>query len=61
MLRTLYRLYINVYIPEPIQLAKAVASINLPTDPDFENDSIEECLARCLTLPAGQKFTDLFK
>ena len=26
---------------ELIQLAKAVASMNLPTDPDFENDSIE--------------------
>ena len=25
--------------PELIQLAKAVASMNLPTDPDFENDS----------------------
>ena len=43
------------------QLAKAVASMNLPTDSDFENDSIEECLIRCLTLPAGQKLTDPFQ
>ena len=47
--------------PELIQLAKAVASMNLPTDPDFENDSIEECLIRRLTLPAGQKLTDPFQ
>ena len=43
------------------QLAKAVASMNLPTDSDFENDSTEECLIRCLTLPAGQKLTDPFQ
>ena len=35
--------------------------MNLPTDPDFENDSIEECLIRRLTLPAGQKLTDPFQ
>jgi len=47
--------------PELIQLAKAVASMNLPTDPDFENDSIEKCLLRRLTLPAGQKLSDPFQ
>ena len=45
--------------PELMQLAKAVASMNLPTDPDF--DSIEECLIRRLTLSAGQKLTDPFQ
>jgi len=47
--------------PELIQLAKAVASMNLPADPDIENDSIEECLLRRLTLPAGQKLSDPFQ
>ena len=47
--------------PELIRLAKAVASMNLPTDPDFENDCIEECLIRRLTLPAGRKLTDPFQ
>jgi len=47
--------------PELIQLAKAVAGMNLPTDPDFKNDSIEGCLIRCLTLPAGKKLTDPFQ
>ena len=41
--------------PELIQLAKAVAGINSLTDPDFENDFIEECLIRRLTLPLGKK------
>jgi len=26
-----------------IQLAKAIASMDLPTDPDFENDSVDTC------------------
>ena len=47
--------------PELIKLAKAVAGMNLPTDPNFENDSIEECLIRRLTLPAGIKLTDPFQ
>ena len=47
--------------PELIQLARAVASMNLPTDPNFENESIEECLLRRLTLPAGQKLSDPFQ
>ena len=47
--------------PELIRLAKAVASMNLPTDPDFENDCIEECLIRRPTLPAGRKLTDPFQ
>ena len=47
--------------PELIQLAKAVASMNLPTDPFFENDPIDECLARRLTLPAVQKISDPFQ
>ena len=47
--------------PELIHLAKAVAGMNPPTDPDFENDCIEECLTRRLTLPAGRKLTDPFQ
>ena len=47
--------------PELIHLAKAVAGMNPPTDPDFENDSIEECLIRRLTLPLGKKLTDPFQ
>jgi len=44
-----------------IQLAKAIASMDLPTDPDFENDSVDTCLLRHLTLPAGQKMPDPFQ
>ena len=47
--------------PELIRLSKAVASMNLPTDPDFENDCIEEFLIRRLTSPAGRKLTDPFQ
>ena len=47
--------------PELIHLAKAVAGMNPPTDPDFENDSIEECLIRRLTLPLGKKLTHPFQ
>ena len=46
---------------ELIHLAKVVASMNLPTEPDFENDSIDTCLLRRLTLPAGQKIPDPFQ
>ena len=35
--------------------------MDLPTDPDFENESINECLSRRLTLPAGQKILDPFQ
>ena len=35
--------------------------MDLPTDPDFENESIDECLSRRLTLPAGQKILDPFQ
>ena len=45
---------------ELIHLAKAIAFMDLPTDPDFENESIDECLSRRLTLPAGQKILDPF-
>ena len=38
--------------PVLIQLVRAVAFVDLPTDPDF----IDECLLRCLMLPVGQKF-----
>ena len=44
--------------PEFIQLAKDVAFMDLPTDPDFDSESIDECLSRCLTLPAGRKSLD---
>ena len=42
--------------PELIQLVRAVAFVDLPTDPDFESEFIDECLLRCLVLPVGQKF-----
>ena len=35
--------------------------MDLPIDPDFENCSIDECLIRCLTLPAGLKIPDPFQ
>ena len=35
--------------------------MDLPTDPDFENESIDECLSRRLTVPAGQKILDPFQ
>ena len=35
--------------------------MDLPTDPDFENCSIDECLLRRLTLPAGLKIPDPFQ
>ena len=41
--------------PELIQLAKAIVFVDLPSDPDFESKSIDECLLRSLALPAGQK------
>ena len=44
-----------------IQLANAVARLDLPTDPDFVNDSVDTCLLRHLTLPAGQKISDPFQ
>ena len=47
------------HITELIHLTKAIASMDLRTDPDFENESIDECLSRCLTLPAGQNFGPL--
>ena len=47
--------------PEFIQLAKDVAFMDLPTDPDFDSESIDECLSRCLTLPAGRKSLDSFQ
>ncbi|PFX19835.1 hypothetical protein AWC38_SpisGene15759 [Stylophora pistillata] len=51
----------SYYKPEFIQLAKAVAFMDLPTNPDFENESLEECLLRCLTLPAGEKILDPYQ
>ena len=42
--------------PELIQLVRAVVFVDLPTDPDFESEFIDECLLRCLMLPVGQKF-----
>ena len=45
---------------ELIHRAKAIAFMDLPTDPDFENESIDECLSRRLKLPAGQKILDPF-
>ena len=35
--------------------------MDIPTDPDFENESIDECLSRRLTLPAGQKILGPFQ
>ena len=51
----------NYRKPQLIELAKAIASMELPTDPDFENCSIDECLLRRLTLPAGLKIPDPFQ
>ena len=51
----------NYRKPQLIELAKAIASMDLPIDPDFENCSIDECLIRCLTLPAGLKIPDPFQ
>ena len=51
----------NYRKPQLIELAKAIASMDLPTDPDFENCSIDECLLRRLTLPAGLKIPDPFQ
>ena len=45
----------NYRKPQLIELAKAIAGMDLPTDPDFENCYIDECLLRRLTLPAGPK------
>ena len=46
---------------ELIQLAKAIAFMDLPTGPEFENESIDECLSRRLTLPVGQKILNPFQ
>ena len=35
--------------------------MDLPTDPDFVNESIDECFSRRLTLTAGQKILDPFQ
>ena len=35
--------------------------MDLPTEPDFESESIDECLSRCLTPLAGQKLLDPFQ
>ena len=51
----------NYRKPQLIELAKAMASMDLPIDPDFENCSIDECLIRCFTLPAGLKIPDHFQ
>ena len=51
----------NYRKPQLIELAKAIASMDLPIDPDFENCSIDECLIRRLTLPAGLKIPDPFQ
>ena len=51
----------NYRKPQLIELAKAIASMDLPTDPDFENCSIDECLLKRLTLPAGLKILDPFQ
>ena len=51
----------NYRKPQLVELAKAVASMDLPIDPDFENYSIDDCLLRRLTLPAGLKIPDPFK
>ena len=50
----------NYRKPQLIELAKAIASMDLPIDPHFENCSIDECLIRRLTLPAGLKIPDPF-
>ena len=47
--------------PELIKLAKAVPFVHLPTDSDFESESIDECLLRNLALPARQKIFDPFQ
>ena len=44
-----------------ITLANALHSMDLPVDPDFENDSQDICLYKRLTLPAGKKMPDLFE
>ena len=46
---------------ELIHLAKAIAFMDLPTDADFENESIDESLSRRLTPSAGQKILDHFQ
>ena len=46
---------------ELIHLAKAIAFMDLPTDPEFENESIDECLSRHLSLPVGQKILNPFQ
>ena len=51
----------NYRKPQLIELAKAIASMDLPNDPDFENCSIDECLIRRFTLPAGLKIPDPFQ
>lgn len=48
-------------LTELIHLAKAIAFMDLPTDPDFENESVDECLSRRLTFLAGQKILDPFQ
>ena len=51
----------NYRKPQLIELAKAIASMDLPIDPDFKHCSIDECLIRRLTLPAGLKIPDPFQ
>ena len=41
-----------------ITLANALHSMDLPVDPDFENDSLDVSLDKRLTLPAGKKIPD---
>ena len=47
--------------PKLTQPAKAVAFMDLPTDPDFQNETTDEYLLRYLTLPAGKKILDPFQ
>ena len=44
--------------PELIVLANAIYSMNLDTDPNFENDSLSQCINSRLTLPAGKVVAD---
>ena len=44
------------HITELIHLTKAIASMDLPTDPDFENESIDECHVKMPHTSSRTKF-----
>ena len=46
--------------PDPIILAKAIFDMKLDSDPNFEKDSLSQCLNNRLTLPAGKVVVDPF-